>query len=221
MLRFKKYIIEKELPKNVTLSDVRLGNHSDADNLPNLSFKEIIFWTQYINKLKVWTDGEKEGPALKSYKNKIPKKFRKGGMLYRAIGFPVSGFGFNELLEIIKNKKIKPREVESWSRNKKAAEFFLKRKSLGIIISKNISDNNVILDVKKFVNDPEIIKIGAKVTLDNFDKNALLNSNVESEVIVSLNKPIKLDDNIEYVKFNKQITNLEEFTKEINKLGKK
>lgn len=227
MLRFKKFIIEKELPKNLKLTDVSFDKHSNSDNLPNLTSKEVKKWEDFINNLNNWVDvaGQRYAKKLGDFKDNIPERLKKGGKLNRALKWVEKNtIDMKELKKVIDKKSFTPKEIESWSRGKNEIVNFFKgnkfSKRFGIIIKKNIPSSKVVLDVKKFVNDKEMIKIGAKVRGELFSGVAQRFADKENEILVKLKNAIKLDDKLEYYYDNKQLKNFEEFEQKFNEVNK-
>lgn len=191
MIRFKQFIEESSLPKNVKLSDVSGDRLSKSTGLPDLLKKEIDFWEKYISILNDWIE---EGFVaigldflLKSM-NKISNEFRKSGTFYR--GLNLTDFDMKDVLD---SNLIELNKMESWSKIESIGRKFAieglqsgtSKKGIGILITKKISSDSVVLDIEKFITNRKIIEIAAKVLGETFDFSSYKNAIKEQEIIIA------------------------------------
>lgn len=174
-----------------TLDDVSGPAHMGEPGLPTLSDDDGRFLGTYIKKLDAWITRRDifAGNFLSHPKamKRIPKKLRRGGVLYRGIAIKEDAW-FN----FINTKKLKPHPVSSWSREIETGEGFAETgfDEIGIVFQKRIKD--VVLDVRAFVNDKEIRKQAQAIDSDEFRSTGL--GQGEAEVIVALKTPLTIKD---------------------------
>lgn len=200
MFRFRQFLKEVKLPKNADLETVKGDNYSNAEGLPKLTDEENAFWSEYITDLDNWISGG-GADQIQDWKDKIPKKYRQGGLMYRGLSWDMDwDVKLIDEVGLILKKGFTAFGLESWTRDfKQGKEFALYNQyhdevTIGFTIQKKIPTSEVIADVKKITFDREMVKIGAAATKDVFHNR--IAAKMENEVIVARGstKNMKLTD---------------------------
>lgn len=137
----------------------------------------------------------------------LPPRLRKGGMAHRGKSYN-SRDDFYEAIEKITKKQFKMRPVTSWGRDLKVAKFMANHDlgdmimDYGIVFSKRIGNNEVLIDVPVFIDDRFANNVASFLIKDNFHDDAYRFGSKESEIVVMLkNLTIsKIDIGFIYIK---------------------